>query len=131
MAKALIAQDMMTRNLSMLLGLALCAALWVAGQWVVEVLMLPIPGGVVGMAALFALLTTRILRPEWVEAGTDLLIRHLQLFFIPAVLAILSYPLLFGPLGLKILLSLIIGVFVVMASVGLAVQWMMRGSDSQ
>lgn len=113
----------------MFFGLALCAALWVAGQWVVEVLMLPIPGGVVGMAALFALLATRIVRPKWVEAGADLLIRHLQLFFIPAVLAILSYPLLFGPLGLKILISLIIGVFVVMASVGLAVQWMMRGRE--
>ncbi len=118
---------MLARNLSLLLGLVLCAALWAAGSWVAEVWAIPIPGGVVGMAALFVLLSTRILKPEWVEAGADLLIRHLQLFFIPAVLAILSYPLLFGPLGLKILISLIIGVMVVMASVGLAVQYMMRG----
>ena len=95
----------------------------------VEVFAIPIPGGVVGMAALFALLAARIVRPKWVEAGADLLIRHLQLFFIPAVLAILSYPLLFGPLGLKILISLIIGAFVVMARVGLVVEWMMRGKQ--
>ncbi len=117
---------MVARNLSLILGLILCAALWAAGQWVVEVFAISIPGGVVGMAALFAMLAARILRPEWVEAGADLLIRHLQLFFIPAVMSLLSYPLLFGPLGLRILMSLIIGAFVVMASVGLAVQWMMR-----
>lgn len=120
---------MVARNLSLVLGLTLCACFWAAGQWVVEVFAIPIPGGVVGMAALFALLAARIVRPKWVEAGADLLIRHLQLFFIPAVLAILSYPLLFGPLGLKILISLIIGAFVVMASVGLVVQWMMRGKQ--
>jgi holin-like protein len=118
---------MFARNFPLLLGLTLCAALWAAGSWVAEVFAIPIPGGVVGMAALFALLATRIIRPEWVEAGADLLIRHLQLFFIPAVMSLLGYPLLFGPLGLKILISLIIGAFVVMASVGLAVQWMIRG----
>jgi holin-like protein len=122
---------MLARNFSLALGLLICAALWAAGSWVAEVFALPIPGGVVGMAALFALIAARIIRPEWVEAGTDLLIRHLQLFFIPAVMGVLSYPLLFGPLGLKILISLIIGAFVVMASVGLAVQYMMRGPQSQ
>ena len=122
---------MFARNLSLLLGFVLCTVLWAAGSWAAEVFAIPIPGGVVGMAALFGLLATRIVRPEWVEAGADLLIRHLQLFFIPAVLAMLSYPLLFGPLGLKILISLIIGAFVVMVSVGLAVQWMMRGAKSQ
>ena len=121
----------MARNISLLLGLVLCACLWAAGSWVAEALALSIPGGVVGMAALFLLLAARVIRPEWVEAGADLLIRHLQLFFIPAVMSLLSYPLLFGPLGLKILISLIIGAFVVMASVGLAVQWMMRGPESQ
>ena len=122
---------MFARNLFLLFGLVLCAALWAAGQWVAEVFALPIPGGVVGLAALVALLAARVIRPEWVEAGADLLIRHLQLFFIPAVMSLLSYPLLFGPLGLKILISLIIGAFVVMASVGVSVQWFMRQNGEE
>ena len=122
---------MIARNFSMAFGLILCAALWAGGSWLAEALAIRIPGGVVGIMALFALLATRILRPEWVEAGADLLIRHLQLFFIPAVMSLLSYPLLFGPLGLKILISLIIGAFVVMASVGLSVQWFMRRNGEE
>ncbi len=117
---------MIVRTFSMIFGLALCAALWVAGSWAAEVLAIPVPGGVIGMAVLFALLAARVLRPEWVAAGADLLIRHLQLFFIPAVLSILSYPLLFGLLGLKIFVSLIVGVFIVMASVGLTVDLLLR-----
>jgi holin-like protein len=71
--------------------------LWLLGcQLVGEVLVrsadLPIPGPVVGMAVLFGVLQWR--RPV-AEAGVfvvgDTLLRHLQLFFVPAGVGVVVY----------------------------------------
>ncbi|MHB8875554.1 MAG: CidA/LrgA family protein [Myxococcaceae bacterium] len=67
-----------------------------ASRW----LHLPLPGNVVGVLVLLALLATGVVRLAWIERGADLLLASLSLFFVPAVVAsVRLVPALRGSLG--------------------------------
>lgn len=76
----------------MVTGLLWVLGCQVTGEVVVRVLGLPIPGPVVGMVLLFVVLSVRRPAPE---SGTlraaDGLLRHLQLFFVPAAVGIMVH----------------------------------------
>ena len=76
----------------MVTGLLWVLGCQVAGELVVRVLGLPVPGPVVGMVLLFGVLSVR--RPEpgsGVLRAADGLLRHLQLFFVPAAVGVMVY----------------------------------------
>jgi holin-like protein len=67
--------------------LAAFAALLVcqlAGEALVRVAVLPVPGPVVGMVLLFALLLVRAPLPEALRDTADGVLKHLSLLFVPA-----------------------------------------------
>lgn len=66
-------------------------ALNIAGDWLVRVAHLPVPGSVVGLVVLALLLEARVLPIEWVRAAAELLVRHLALLYVPAGVALLAY----------------------------------------
>jgi holin-like protein len=66
-------------------------ALNAAGDWLVRATHLPVPGSVVGLVVLAALIETRVLPIELVRAAADLLVRHLALLYVPAGVALLAY----------------------------------------
>ena len=73
-------------------GLTWLLVCQLAGEIIVRVLDLPVPGPVVGMVALFALLQLRRPREDaGVLRAADALLRHLQLFFVPAGVGIVVY----------------------------------------
>lgn len=90
----------------------------VAGEAVVRLAGIPVPGPVVGMALLFVLLQWR--RPtagSGVLVVSDALLRHLQLFFVPAGVGVVLW---FGvlrdeavPLTVALVGSWLIGLVVV------------------
>lgn len=86
----------------------------------------PVPGSVIGLAVLYALLQTRVIKLSWVEAGADFLLGHLMLFFVPAMLGLLSHPELRSLLGLKLLAAVLIGTVVVMSGTALIVEFTFR-----
>ncbi len=60
------------------------SALWAlnfAGVWLVKRMVLPIPGNLVGMITLYALLALGIVKLAWFETAGSFLIRHLAFFF--------------------------------------------------
>lgn len=76
----------------MINGLAWLLVCQVVGEVLVRLTGLPVPGPVVGMVVLFGLLLWR--RPAE-DAGvlrvSDALLRHLQLFFVPAGVGVVVY----------------------------------------
>lgn len=76
----------------MLVGLTWLLGCQVAGEVLVRVTGVPLPGPVVGMVLLFGLLQWR--RPD-PDAGvlrvSDTLLAHLQLFFVPAGVGVVIY----------------------------------------
>ena len=79
-----------------------------AGAAIVRALRLPLPGNLVGMLLLCALLTSGVIRLEWVEAGASLLVRHLAIFFIPIAVGLMVFGDLFVRNGVAIVVTLIV-----------------------
>ena len=77
--------------LTFMFGLALLVALAALGDWLVRTTGASVPGSVVGMLLLTALLETRLLPIVFVRSAAELLVRHLALLYVPAGVALLVY----------------------------------------
>lgn len=75
----------------MLEGLTKLLAFQVAGEAIVYVLDVPIPGAVVGMALLFFYLVLRGSEDAALDTFTSAFLRHLSLLFIPAAVGIVAH----------------------------------------
>lgn len=95
---------------------------------VVDLTALPVPGGVVGMALLLALLSADRLGIGNVQRGARWLIGDMLLFFVPAVLAVLQHRELLGVLGLKLLAIILVGTALVMAATAMTVEACLRSA---
>lgn len=115
------------RSLPLQLGVLIC--FWVAGQAIVGMLRLPIPGGVIGMAAVLALLLTRRMSLYSVRRGAEWLLAEMLLFFVPAVMALLDHSEFLGVLGLKLLIVILTGTLCVMAATALTVEMCARSAE--
>jgi holin-like protein len=100
---------------------AVLAGIWMAADFVARTLSLPVPGGVVGLVALLALLFCGGVAPRWVKAGADWLLSDMLLFFIPAAVAAVQYGGLFREDGWRLALVVVAGTLMVMVAVAFAV----------
>ncbi|ASS64977.1 holin-like protein [Paenibacillus sp. RU4T] len=83
-----------------------------------SLLSLPVPGSVLGLALVFILLRTGIIKLGWIELGAGWLLAEMLLFFIPPAAGLVQFgPLLAGS-GLQILLVILISSVLVMISAG-------------
>jgi holin-like protein len=112
------------RNRPLQVGLVL--AFWFAGQSIVRLTGLPVPGGVVGMLAVLLLFATRWLSVLSMRRGAEWLIGDMVLFFVPAVLAVLDHRELLGLLGLKVLGVILCSTIAVLGVTGLTVDLCFR-----
>ncbi|MCK9920111.1 CidA/LrgA family protein [Microbacteriaceae bacterium K1510] len=112
----------------------LVCAFWFIGQMTVQATGLPVPGGVIGMLVVLALLATRRLSVFSMRRGSEWFLAEMMLFFVPAVLALLDHGELLGLLGLKVLAVIVGGTIAVMAVTGLTVdlccRWTLRHAAS-
>ena len=104
----------MNQSFRIVVGLAVLIGFSVLGQQFVALLNLPIPGSLLGMLLLFLILLLADTVPAFLTTSSQLLLRHLSLFFIPPVLAVLllkdtllhHWPILLAALTLSTLLGL-------------------------
>lgn len=101
---------------------ALLAGVWLAADALVRATHLPVPGGVVGLVVLLALLFCGGVAPRWVKAGADWLLSDMLLFFIPAAVAAVQYGGLFRADGWRLALVVVGGTLMVMVAVAFAVE---------
>lgn len=64
---------------------------------------LPLPGNMVGMLCLLALLWSGLVRLEWLERGASLLLKHLAFFFVPIAVGLMSFGDMWRSSGLALL----------------------------
>lgn len=62
-----------------------------AGNAIAALLPITIPGSIIGMLFLFALLSSQILPAKWVKPGCQLLIRYMVLLFVPISVGVMKY----------------------------------------
>jgi holin-like protein len=92
-------------------------------EFVVNLMRLPLSGGVLGLGITLLLLITQYVKIESIRGGAQLLLRDMLLFFIPAVLAVLDHHEFFGLLGLKILCVILLSTVAVMLVTALVVDY--------
>lgn len=126
-ARALIIRfrHLVHRNRPLQVGLLL--GFWLAGEALVRMAALPLPGGIVGMLIVLALLSSGRISRFSVRRGAEWFLAEMLLFFVPAVLAILNHREFLGLLGVKVLAVILIGTLTVMAvtafTVDLCYRW--------
>lgn len=108
----------------MIVGLTWLLACQLLGEVVVRLTGLPVPGPVVGMVLLFALLRWRHADDEAAVVRTaDALLSHLQLFFVPAGVGVIAYLTVLRhdalPLGVALVGSWVAGIAVVGGAISL------------
>ncbi|MDA7025284.1 CidA/LrgA family holin-like protein [Bacillus sp. CLL-7-23] len=96
---------------------------------VVEALHINIPGSILGIIVIFALLHFKVIKLEWVEIGALWLLAELLLFFVPSAVGIINYADLFAEFGTSILLVVAISTFVAMVSTGMLTQMIAKRKE--
>jgi len=91
---------------------------WWAADRLVHALGWPVPGGMVGLLVVTALLLTGVLAPRRIEAGARWLLGEMLLFFIPPLMALIRHGELLSGTGLKLALAIAVGTLFVMGGVG-------------
>jgi holin-like protein len=105
------------------------------GETVREVFHLPIPGPVIGMFLLAAILALRGGKadgaiPASLDRAADVLISHMGLLFVPAGVGIIAEAGLLRQQWLSIVAALIGSTVLSIAVTGLVMHWVTRWSDS-
>lgn len=90
-----------------------------AMNYIAQWLHLPIPGSILGIFVLFALLKTGIIKLDWIEQGANWLLAELLLFFIPAAVGVMKYIPMLEHDGVRIMIVVIFSTLIVMISSGL------------
>ncbi|MFE8103310.1 CidA/LrgA family protein [Brenneria goodwinii] len=97
-----------------------------AGNAISALLPIVIPGSIIGMLVLFALLASQILPSDWVRPGCHMFIRHMAMLFVPIGVGVMNYYDLlsqqFGP----IVISCLVSTFFAMIVVGFSTQLMQK-----
>jgi len=83
-----------------------------AGEAVVRAAALPVPGPVVGMIALFALMLMRAPLPKETGSVADGLLKHLSLLFVPAGVGVVQQIGALGDASLRLLAVVVLGTVV-------------------
>lgn len=92
-------------------GLACLLLLQVAGELLGRALALPVPGPVIGLLLLLALLRLPALRAP-VAAAAQALLAHLSLLFVPVGVGVVAHLGLVGELGLRLAVVIVLSTWV-------------------
>lgn len=105
-----------------LVGLIVLAAIDLLGEAIAQVTHSPVPGNVIGMLLLTALLLARVVPLSLVERAADFLLEWLALLFVPAAVSVaLHVDVLRGEL-LGVALVVVATTFVVLLVTGLVAE---------
>jgi holin-like protein len=107
--------------MTMLRGLALLLLCQSAGEAAARLLHLPLPGPVLGMLALVALLGWRPLRAPAGQAA-DALLAHLSLLFVPVGVGVMTHLALISQYGARMGLALLLSTWIGLAVTALVLR---------
>lgn len=91
------------KTLSVVWQLTLITLVSLSGDKLVQVLHLPLPGSVAGMALLYLLLSFGLVRVSQLQQVADFLLKHMAFFFVPITVGLMNYWEIFHSHGIVLL----------------------------
>lgn len=111
----------------MLKSLFIIFAALLAGNTLSDLLKLPLPGSVIGLVLLTVMLEFKLIKPEDIREGSNLLINNMALFFVPAGVGLILYSEVLKRELLPIGASCTISTFIVIITVSWTFKKISRG----
>jgi putative effector of murein hydrolase LrgA (UPF0299 family) len=108
----------------MIMALATLLVSQLAGEAIVRLTMLPIPGPVVGMMLLFALLFARVPLASALDDTADGLLRHLSLLFVPVGAGVVQHLDRLGSDGVRLVAVVVMTTGITLAITALVFEWL-------
>lgn len=96
------------------------------GCWLMQLLKWPIPGGVMGMVLMFVSLLLFKPPPDSMRQGSEFLLQHLALFFVPAGVGIMLLFNLIADEWLAMSISVVLSTVISLAVTGLLLQKLIK-----
>lgn len=90
--------------------------LFLLGEFLRSLLSIPLPGSIIGLLILWALLSFGIVPLAWVEKGAYVFLSTLPLYLIPATVGVMNYGYIFTGKGILLVFITIISTFITMAT---------------
>lgn len=97
---------------------------YLAGEFLQQLLHLPVPGSIVGLLLLFILLLCKIVPVSLIEYGSSFILAWLPMFFIPATSGIVNHLDMFSGQGLLIIGILIVSSVLTMGVTAQSSRWL-------
>ena len=116
----------MTETIKALCQLALLWAVYQVSSWLAATAGLPIPGNVLGVLLLFALLCLGVVKLKHVELAADFLLKHLVFFFVPVAVGLMEWGQVFADYGLTLAAAIVLSAALPLLAVGGIVQALNR-----
>lgn len=120
-----------TDGFAMIAALATLLTCQLAGEAIVRVTALPVPGPVIGMVLLFALMLARARLPGAIEETAEGILKHLSLLFVPAGVGVVQHLELLATHGARLLIVLVISTTVALAVTALVFAAVARPSGQE
>ncbi|MCD8552657.1 CidA/LrgA family protein [Seleniivibrio sp.] len=111
---------------NMLTQIGIIMLFWLIGTAAAKATGISVPGSIIGLFLVVALLVTKQISVHSVRLGAKWFLGEMLLFFVPAVPVVLDHPELFGTLGLKIVAVILLSTAIVMAVTALFVDMVYR-----
>lgn len=108
----------MTETLKALAQAGLLWLVYQASNLLAEASGLPIPGNVIGVALLFTLLCTGVVKLRHVELAADFLLKHLVFFFAAVAVGLMEWWQVFVDYGLTLLAAITVSAVLPLLAVG-------------
>ena len=106
--------------------LLIILAVWLLGETISRVFSLPIPGNVLGMLLMLALLLMRVIRVEHVSGVSTFFLDNLSIFFIPGSVALMVDYKQVGASLVPALVAILCSSVLVFLVTGLTTEWLLR-----
>lgn len=110
----------------MLGAITLLLVFQLVGEVIAQVLRLPVPGPVIGLALLFGALVLRGRVSEELRGTANGLLAHLSLLFVPAGVGVMVHFARLGDEWLPIAVALVASTLLTIAATALTMRWLLR-----
>src|SRR5690606_6605721 len=109
-----------------MLGFAILLGFNTLGVLVQTLLSLPLPGNVIGLILFILALSLKWIRLEWVESTSQLLVKHMMLFFAPLIVGVVSVANLIGHEWLIVTAGIVISTLLTLIITGASSQLLLK-----